>query len=106
MAHFSTNRCDPATVPGLRAMSLTNLRKIKLFIEDLAGDIGSFPCPKAYFGDPNCPTMGHRAPPNKVNMNIINSILVQPLTKETQISLVAHIGGGRPDYFVSHSWGA
>jgi len=40
-----------------------------------------------------------------VTMYILDAILVQPLTRFTRSSLVGHIGGGRPDVFISHAWG-
>jgi hypothetical protein len=41
----------------------------------------------------------------RVNMHVINSQLILPLTKATGLSFVGHLGGSDPDHFISHNWG-
>jgi len=92
--------------PAMRAMSVSNLRKVWKFIGLIADpETGMVVCPKAYYGDPDCTGPGELKPKQAVSMNVLNDVLVKPLTKYTELSLVGHIGGGKPDYFISHSWG-
>lgn len=42
---------------------------------------------------------------DNINMNIVDSQLVTPLTYYTKASLSSHLGGAKPNFFVSHNWG-
>lgn len=114
-----------------RAMSLANLRKVRNFIQNLAGTRGYIVnpdlergracrtdpvnspcfdkkkclklCGRKYDGSPD--TVQHQMPPEKVSMYVLDAILVRPLTYYTESSLVGHIGGGTPHVFISHAWG-
>jgi len=112
-----------------RAMSLANLRKVRTFIEHIVEREGRWRDhiinPSVSFGNActnpenepcknenDCATkcldggrMQQRVRQDKVSMNILDKILVRPLTYYSDLSLVGHIGGGTPTVFVSHTWG-
>lgn len=118
--------------PEMRAISVFNLKNILEFIKKTAlVNAGGYQ-PEGWFVNPSilngkgcsqsryrgctvdadcgagggtCTTQ-RRMTIHQVNMYMLKDLFVKPVTHYSQLSLVEHIGGGVPHFFVSHAWGS
>lgn len=109
----ANNPAWEAPKPGDRAVSLATLKKVLAALEEMASSSGDKTLHVRKRVGHEIVRVGRKIvrkivtkklPVRDLTMHEVNGIVVMPLTASVGKSFASYVGGGKPDFFVSHNW--